>query len=447
MTMTIPTKEQDPFQSLLERLYVESINTEKSPFLQKIRSKAWDHFLELGLPDKRTEVFRYIRLKNLYSQTFLLPPQKVSIAQDQVLPHIYPECKNSLLVFVNGQFNLELSNLEALPKRLVITSLVNATRTYGALLNNQWAKTMKEETDPFAILNAALHSEGAFVYLPPKSVIETPIQILHLIDAEEKSFLLMPRLHVFLGAQSEAHIYSTQARISGKNTFTNQLIDFSIEDDAHIKYIHFSCGLFADAWHFDAMRAHLKRNSTLKTILITEGSKTVRHDYRVVLAGENAEALLNGVAMLSEKREAHAHVLMEHQAPNCHSMQLFKNALNDASRSGFEGKILVRQLAQKTEAYQLNQNLMLSDAAHADSKPNLEIFADDVKASHGATVGQLDQEQLFYMKTRGFSEVEAKTLLVYGFCKEVIDMMTLPSALHQANLIAKDFLTKKHAYE
>jgi Fe-S cluster assembly protein SufD len=157
----------------------------------------------------------------------------------------------------------------------------------------------------------------------------------------------------------------------------------------------------------------------------------VRNDYRVVIGGENAEASLNGVWMLGDRNESHMHVIVDHQAPHCRSMQLFKGVLNGNSHSSFEGKILVRQAAQKTEAFQLNNNLLLSDRAHADSKPNLEIFADDVKASHGATVGQLDKEQIFYMKTRGFHEADAKNLLVYGFCEEVIDMIPIPS-VHQA---------------
>lgn len=146
--------------------------------------------------------------------------------------------------------------------------------------------------------------------------------------------------------------------------------------------------------------------------------------------------------MLADKREAHTHIFMEHQAPHCRSFQLFKSVLNDFSRSSFEGKIMVRQAAQKTEAFQLNNNLLLSDHAHADSKPNLEIFADDVKASHGATVGQLDIDQLFYMKTRGFSDQAAKNLLIFGFCEQVVEMITLPSLREEISARTRHYLTK-----
>jgi Fe-S cluster assembly protein SufD len=237
-------------------------------------------------------------------------------------------------------------------------------------------------------------------------------------------------------------LISTQKNLATSGYFVNQVSEFVIDEGAHVHYTQVLCDEHPQAWHLDAVRATLKRDSTLKTVCVTEGSTTVRTDYKIALTGENAEALLNGVCMLSDKREAHAHIFMEHQAPFCRSFQLFKSVLNDFSRSSFEGKIMVRQAAQKTEAFQLNNNLVLNDHAHADSKPNLEIFADDVKASHGATVGQLDADQLFYMKTRGFSDAEAKNLLVYGFCEQVIEMIPLPSLREEISAKARKYLTK-----
>ena len=153
-----------------------------------------------------------------------------------------------------------------------------------------------------------------------------------------------------------------------------------------------------------------------------------------VQAGQGADAHLNGVWVLPDSKEAHVHVVMDHQKPYCHSMQLFKGVLTQTAKSSFQGKILVQQAAQKTEAYQLNNNLLLSDGAIADSKPGLEIFADDVKASHGSTVGQLDKEQLFYLKTRGFSDTEAKNCLIHGFCEEVLNLLTTPSLKEEVEL-------------
>jgi Fe-S cluster assembly protein SufD len=430
------SQELDALQHLQQE-YKANFNQADS--LQKVRAKAWDLFLAIGLPTNQTEVYRYIKLRQLFGQNYTLAPE-ISLNLSDIASAIYPECRKSVLVIVNGHFSPQLSNTEAIPSKVVMTTLAEAMRTYSAFLNNHWAKMLKEETDAFAALNAAMHRNGLFIYVPPKTIVEAPLQILHVISADKQ--LLLPRLNVFVGNQAQINVFASQKILSPTNYFTNQVVDLVLEEDAHMNFVQELCSESPSAWHLDALRSTLKRNATLKTISVTEGSATVRNDYRIALMGENAEALLNNVWMLDEKREAHAHVFMDHQAPNCRSYQLFKGVLNDFSKSSFEGKIMVRQAAQKTEAFQLNNNLVLSDYAHADSKPNLEIFADDVKASHGATVGQLDEEQLFYMKTRGFPSDIAKNLLVYGFCEQVIELIQLHSMRDQISQRAQKYLTR-----
>ncbi|MBA3815073.1 MAG: Fe-S cluster assembly protein SufD [Parachlamydiaceae bacterium] len=417
------TEMQKDFQSLLLALYGQFAEPDA---LQKIRAKAWDHFLALGLPTKKDEVFRYVRLNYFFADNYEAAVA-TNVAVEDIEAHVLPECQNSVLVFVNGHFNPLLSRTTDLPKKAVVTLLTEAMCTFGSFLNNQLGKSIKEETDPFAAINTALHCEGLFLYLPPKTIAETPIQVLNVIDPQGASMLIMPRLQIFAGAQSELKLASTQVRLSEGNYVFNMVADVALEEDAHMKYTQVATGIPDKIWHFDALRVTVKRNSTFKSVSVTDGAKTVRHDYRATLIGENADVHLNGICMLGGQNESHTHVLVDHQAPNCHSMQMFKCVLNDSSKSSFEGKILVRQAAQKTEAFQLNNNLLLSDQSHSDSKPNLEIFADDVKASHGATFGQLDKEHIFYMKTRGFSEAQAKSILVYGFCQEVIDLIEVPS--------------------
>ncbi|MBA3957320.1 MAG: Fe-S cluster assembly protein SufD [Parachlamydiaceae bacterium] len=410
--------------------------------MQTSKLKAWDQFLKMGLPHNKTEVYRYIHLRRLFGQKYI-PSAPSTLKPEDVAPFILPECQRSALVFVNGHFQPHLSRLESIPKRLVVTQLHDAIATYGTFLNNQWNKSLQEETDAFAALNAALHRDGAFLYLPPNTVVETPIQLVNVVDTAETPMLLLPRIHLFVGANSEVTLVSSTDHFSGSAHCLSLVTEMSIEENAHVKYMQTATHNGTDIWHFDALRASLKQNSTLRTINMTEGSATTRYDYRVALIGQNAEALLNGLSMINEKREAHTHVLVDHQAPNCRSMQLFKTILNGFARSSFEGKILVRQAAQKTDAFQRNNNLLLSDNAHADSKPNLEIFADDVKASHGATIGQLDADQLFYMRTRGFPEAMAQNLMVYSFCKDVVDQIPLPSLLNHMTTRAKNCLNEK----
>lgn len=434
--MTEQREGQEAFQSFLCSLYGE---VEPADALQKIRAKAWEHFLGLGLPTPKDDVYRYIRLKNLFLNQYE-PSQAADVPLDAIDAHVLPECQQSVLVFINGQFSARHSRLEALPKRVVALTVAEGMKTYGGFLNSQFAKTLKEETDPFAAINIAVHRDGLFVYIPPKTIVEQPIQLLNVVDAKTAPMFIVPRAQIFAGMQSQVSFASTQAILSGDQYAFNMVTELAIEEDAHVRFIQAACDIPEKVWHFDALRAALKRDSTLKTVNVTKGSTTARFDYRAQLIGPNAEAVLNGVWMLDEKNESHTHVLVDHQAPNCRSMQLFKGALSDFSRSSFEGKILVRQAAQKTEAFQLNNNLLLSDRATADSKPNLEIFADDVKASHGTTVGQLDPNHIFYMRTRGFNDATAKNLLVRGFCQEVIDLIEIPSLNTQLGKVAQGYL-------
>jgi len=392
--------------------------------LKGLRAKAWERFLQLGLPTKKSEVFKYLRLGALEKRSYGAAAFQ-EVAEEAVSEALLPECRDSCFVFVNGLFRPELSRTSALPKNLVALPLERACRTYGTFLNNHWTKMMEEEKDPFAALNGALHQEGLFLYLPPKTAVEAPVQILHLIHAGEEPMLLLPRLHLFAGKHSEMRLIANEKVISGREFTCSQVMDFAIEEEGSVTLTQI--GFDSDPWHFAALRALMKRNSRFKCVAATDGGESRRHDYHLLLCGEGGEAELDGVWMLADRRECHTNILIDHQAPHCRSRQMFKGVLSGLSRSSFEGKIYVRQKAQQTDAFQLNNNLILSEGAQANSKPNLEIFADDVKASHGATTGQLNDEELFYMRARGFSEAQAKNLLIQGFCKEVIERVELPT--------------------
>lgn len=438
--MTQQVTDQNLFHQLIEGLY-QQVGMDA---LQKMRAKAWDRYCEIGLPTRKTEPYQYVPLRRLYNRNCVLT-ESVDCKLEEFESFVLPECKESFLVFVNGEYAPALSCLKGVSSRAVILTLGEAMRTYGTFLNNQFAKSIKDEVDAFVAINAALHQHGAFIYLPPKTVLTSPIHVINIVKTAGET-LLNPRLHVFVGSQSQIEIVTDVCVLKGDRYVLNGAMEFAIEDDAHVKVFQRSCEQPVDSWHLESLRGMLKRDSTLKTVSVTDGSDATRFDYRVALTGENAEALLNGVWMLAGKRESHAHVLMDHQAPYCRSMQLYKGVLTDVSKSSFEGKILVQQAAQKTEAFQLNNNLLLSEGAMADSKPNLEIFADDVKASHGATVGQLDKDELFYLKTRGFSDKEAKSLLVSGYCKEVIYKITVPSLVDQLVAYAETVLLKETAH-
>jgi Fe-S cluster assembly protein SufD len=417
-----------PFYENLQSLFEQ---VKEAHPLKVLREKAFDHFLELGLPEKGEGAFQYMSLKALYQERLSLSKSHAFVQHD-IETLIYPEAKNSYLVFINGSFQPNLSNLSAILEQIVILPVEDAMRSYGTFLQNRWSKTLREDTDPFAILNLALHPQGAFIYVPPKLVLTQPIQCLFLSTDEEQ--LSLPRLQVFVASHSDVKFITSTV---GKG-FSNGVIDMALEDSAKVSCVDVSTAGDNEGRSFSFLKATLKRDSYLSALTLYPQRDLTRHSFHIALSGENAEALVQGGWILKEKEQMHVHVLMKHEAPFCRSMQKFKGVLDDRAESSFEGKIFVTENAQKTEAYQLNNNLILGEHASANSKPNLEIFADDVKASHGATVSQLEAEQLFYLTSRGIPQDVAKNLLVQGFIGELIQQVPYPSITNQEKARVKN---------
>jgi Fe-S cluster assembly protein SufD len=375
---------------MLEHYWTE-FQTQGDP-LTLYRKKAWDRFNEIGFPESKAEAFQYINLKKLQ---FPKPAEKGTAA--------IPGVPENTVVFVDGFFEPSFSSA---PFPVVCQPLGNAMRTYGLFLQSRLSRVLKEEADPFATLNIAFQGGGGFLYIPPNWEGS-----LNIVQCFTKNEMASPRLQIYLGRNARVAL---SQRSQGVGGFSNSALDAVLDEGA--------CLSFTDrqemSLSFQTIRASLKRDAHFKTVSL---SKALRTSIRVQLLEENAETELYGLARLQDGNESHVHVLVEHIAPHTRSKQHFKNVLNGKSKSSFEGKIWVAKEAQKTQAYQLNNNLLLSAEAVANAKPNLEIFADDVKASHGATVGCLDAEQLFYLRSRGLPEEIAKEWLIEGFCREITD--------------------------
>ncbi len=378
------------------RMLIDTLTESFQAVSDPMRQKAWDRFLEMGLPERDDEAFKYIPLHRLYEEKFT-PPQENELPASQF---------DHYIVFVDGHFRPDLS---ALPPKVIVLPIAEAMRTYGAFLQNRWSRSLKTETDPFALLNLALHPQGVFVYIPPKMIVEKPIQCLFISSGETISF---PRIELCVAAGASVDWITTP--LSGK--WICPSIDVSVEEGAQFRHFEVDS---KSQWYLGTLRAALKKDSRLFHVQVVANEGISRRSLRVHLGGENADVSLQGLSQLGGKNQAHAYVTVEHAMPHCRSMQKFKAALSDLSKSSFEGKIYVHPIAQKTEAYQLSNTLLLGEHALSYARPNLEIFADDVKASHGATVSQLSCEQLFYLKSRGLSDPLAKQLLLAGFCREI----------------------------
>lgn len=359
------------------------------------RKKAYEKFLSLGSK---------LSLPN--------PATKGSIEERDIQSAILPECRDSYIVLVDGHLDKDLSNM---PENLICLPLASALKSYGLFLQNRWAKLAD---DSLTALNTALGA-GAFLYVPQSCPI---LQIIHVTTTSD---LVSPRLQMTFGKSANAMIVQTYLHLSA-NTHTNTALDIALEANAHVQL--FDVQLMPDkGWSNTTVRSTLKKDASLKVFHSTDGSDSIRFSATSELLEENSSFTVDALVMLTDERRANLHVLVDHAAPHCTSRQQIKMILNGKSKADFEGKIYVRQAAQKTEAYQLNNNLILSDTATVITQPNLEIFADDVKASHGATVAQLSEDSLFYLQTRGISLPRARALLTHAFCRELIDSLPIES--------------------
>jgi Fe-S cluster assembly protein SufD len=369
------TKGAEQFQEAVASYFEKTIKGRRDT---EWRTKFWDRFSELGLP-----IYRYGRFQDLYAD---------------------------LREIADGGWEIQGPTQD-----LEILSLQQADRTYGNYLQSRWAQNLKLETDGFILLNGALHNGGLFLYVPPGVEVVEPIELRPVIETQERA-CFFTRLHLIVGAHARVKVIVGGDYVGP--LMANQVIDAALEEGSQLELAR-AVTDSPSAWIFDGFRATVKRSASLKSLYLTDGGRAVSTRFHVTLLEEGAEADLSGAALLAQKAQTHTVARVEHLAPYCRSLQLFKKVLTGYSRASFAGMIDVAPEAQRTDAYQTNKNLLLSDGATANSKPELRIRADDVKASHGATVGKMDAEELFYLQSRGLTMAEARRLLVGGFVADV----------------------------
>jgi Fe-S cluster assembly protein SufD len=393
----------------------------KDPLFQN-RKKAWNSFKKVGLPTQKTPGYSYFPLNRFYTSSL----KKMYTSQDlEGVKEKFSSKDKATLVFCNGEFIPSLSDWSAISEGVTIVPLSQAAKIFQSFILNRSQQQIKNDEDTFSLLNSVFHQEGAFIYVSPNVDIKVPIHVVHLLKDCEENAMTFSRVSICLGKGSKATLWeSTVCDSSLKKDFVNQAIDIHLEEGSNLKFENLNVSEHAK-WNFHSLRAMLKRNSNLESTTFSSlKERSCRQVYQVDLQEEGANVSLQGGWLSQGSATHHTHIDIRHLAPNCESMQNFKGVLGDASRSSFYGKIYVKDIAQQTQAYQLNNNLLLSDRAKSEALPNLEIFADDVKASHGATVGQLDEDSLFYLNSRGISIPEAKKMLVQGFCEDVFKTFT-----------------------
>lgn len=400
-------------------------------WLELVRSSAMDRFEQLGFPTISDEEWKYTNLAALAKETFAPALASDEIAVRDVDRFTYPETSGAHLVLVNGFLREDLSTRTGLESVVAIDLFgAAADARYNKLVRKYLARNAGYHNNGLTALNTAFLQSGVFIWIPKNVKLETPLQVTFVADAESRTNASFPRMLVVVEENSSATLIENYVSHGEEKYFTNAIAEIVIKDGARLEHYRLQRES-RNAYHVSTTSAELGRASSYDTTSINIGARLSRHDVSVVLDHEGAETAVDGLYMVGPDQHSDTHSVIDHKQPHCNSHQLYKGILDGNGRAVFNGKIFVREGAQKTDAVQTNKNLLLSDKARVDTKPQLEIYADDVKCAHGAAVGQIDPEELFYLETRGIGPELGRSLLTYGFAEEVIGKIKLDSIRSQ----------------
>jgi Fe-S cluster assembly protein SufD len=388
----------------------------KPVWLEDLRQRAIARFEELGFPTTKHEDWRFTNITPILKHLFRFGLE--SPANTVEIPFRIPQpC--SELVFCNGVYSPSLSFPNHLPKGAMLTNLGEAVLLHPHLIEPYLGRLIRAE-DAFSALNTAFLHDGAFLYIPDGTVVDQPLHLIFITTSTADPSMHHPRNLLVFGKNVSATVIETYLADSADVYFTNAATEVFVGEASNVR--HYKVQEENEkSFHIATTTARQERNSNYASISLTIGAQLSRNNSNVILDGEGAECSLDGLYLIHGKQHSDNQTSIDHAQPHCTSHELFKGVLSGRSGAVFNGKIIVRKDAQKTNARQTNKNLLLSDGTHVNTKPQLEIRADDVKCTHGATIGQLEAEPLFYLKSRGIDDQTARRLLTYGFANQVID--------------------------
>ncbi len=421
-----------PYVTQFERLE-KAAESGQPGWLLDIRRSAIARFAELGFPTLRDEEWQYTNVGPIAESTFE-PALSAddAVTMDGIDPFLIGSETACRLVFINGHFAPGLSSTGGIPSGVQVVSLAEALRADSPALEPHLGRFADYDAHPFVALNTAMMQDGAFIHVQKNAIIEEPIHLLYLTSSPNRATVTYPRNLIVLESCSQATVVESYGGLIGPEYFTNAVTEIVAKENATLD--HYRIGRETDGgYHIGTSQHHLGRSSTITSHTITLGGKLVRNDINAVLGGEGCECTLNGLYMVDGTRHVDNHLIVEHASAHCDSREFFKGVLDGRGKGIFSGLIIVRKGAQQTDAKQTNQSLLLSEEAQVESKPQLEIFADDVKCTHGATIGQVSAEALFYLRTRGMSEAAARSMLVYAFARESLERVRIETLRSRLN--------------
>jgi Fe-S cluster assembly protein SufD len=416
---------------------IEAFHQSKFDVAAESRGQAIALFEKMGLPTNKHEEYRFTPISKNIEKNFnwnkLSTPSTIS-SIDQ---YLIKDLDANVVVLVNGAYSKALSNIISPESEMKVSSLKDAFQSNRTLVESYFNKISNSESDAFAALNTALWQDGIFIHVPENTTVEKPVFILHLHDSGTEQVLSHTRVLGILDKGSQLSVVEKSDSQGTQTVFHNFSEEWLIKDKAHLEY----CKIQNDSgknYQVTNTVIHQHDHSLLNTFILTLDGQLIRNNLNIIIDGEHCESHFYGLYLLNGNTHADNHTVVDHKKPNSFSNEMYKGIMDGNSRGVFNGKIFVRPHAQKTNAFQSNRNILVSDSATVNTKPQLEIWADDVKCSHGCTSGQLDEEAMFYLRSRGIGEPTAKAMLLYAFASEVltpIQNTTLKSYLD--NLIAE----------
>lgn len=383
------------------------------------RKKAIDVLERKGLPGTKHEEYRFTPLTRAIDNIFTWKHSVASAQLNSVEQFLIPGLDANIIVFLNGRYSQTFSKIVSPAAEVKIKSLNEAFQSEQGLIAGYFDKLVSAEADAFAAINSAFWQEGIFIHVPQNTTVQKPVLILHINDASQEQVIAHTRLLTIIESGSKLSIvekFNTIGENAALHTFTEEIV---VKENAGIEY----CKIQNDAgksYQVANTNIHQADSSRVDTFTLTLNGQIVRNNFTITIAGENCESHFNGLYMLNGNTLADNHTVVDHQKPNSFSNEMYKGVLDGNSKGVFNGKIFVRPHAQKTNAFQSNRNIALSPSAAINTKPQLEIWADDVKCSHGCTIGQLDEEAVFYLQSRGIDKATAQGMMLYAFTAETL---------------------------
>lgn len=412
---------KDKYVSLIDK-------AETNTPVDEIKKSGLEEFQKIDFPDRKNEEWKYTKVDSIINKDYTIAKTSSEFTQEEIDEFTFTSFDTDLLVFIDGIFSEKFSRVSQSSEKRVIGNL--AANLQSALVKKSLNKLSKVD-NAFNAMNTAAINDGLFIDIADNQAVEKPVQVL-FVSGKSENTLSIPRNLISLGKNSQITLILNYSGIKDSSYFVNNVSEISIGENSTLDYLKIQ-NESRSAYHIDKIQVTQEKYSKLNSFSLSFGGSISRNDLNTEMKDENIESNFYGLYVTSDKQHIDNHTLADHAKPNCYSNEVYKGVLSDSSRGVFNGKILVREDAQQTNAYQTNKTILLSDNARMDTKPQLEIYADDVKCSHGATVGNVDDMALLYLQTRGIPKEKAEMILVKAFVSDVVEEIKIEELQKEVN--------------